>query len=189
MGFAVLQSATHLAQSQDLLSWASPGFSPPSKPFTRPLPNTGKPASSAHRCHTMGHVPPSWFLTTSTVCSAFTGAGLLHPATDPGVRRVSTALRLSVQQAVPITDARFSRDASTLRRIPPSTAVPCHHGHHLHVVTTQQRSAADPIDDALHRRSCAPRRRRIDPSNWQASYNDRRGVLDHDPKAALSNEL
>ena len=34
-------------------------------------------------------VPPSWFRTTSTVSSASRFAGLLHPAADPGVHRVS----------------------------------------------------------------------------------------------------
>jgi hypothetical protein len=34
-------------------------------------------------------VPPSWFRTTSTAFSARRTAGLLHPATGPGVRRVS----------------------------------------------------------------------------------------------------
>jgi len=34
-------------------------------------------------------VPPSWFLATSTVSSASRVAGLLHPAADPGVHRVS----------------------------------------------------------------------------------------------------
>jgi hypothetical protein len=35
------------------------------------------------------HVPPAWFRTTSAACSASKVAGLLHPAADPGVRRVS----------------------------------------------------------------------------------------------------
>jgi hypothetical protein len=33
------------------------------------------------------HVPPSWFLTTTTVCSALWFAGLLHPATGQGSSR------------------------------------------------------------------------------------------------------
>jgi len=43
------------------------------------------------------HVPPSWFRTTSTACSTLPAAGLLHPATDPGVH------------------PRFSQDASPYR--------------------------------------------------------------------------
>jgi hypothetical protein len=38
--------------------------------------------------HTV-HVPPTWSLTTSTASSSETLAGLLHPAPDPGVHRVS----------------------------------------------------------------------------------------------------
>jgi len=33
------------------------------------------------------HVPPAWFLTTSTVCSACQVPGLLHPGTGRGSRR------------------------------------------------------------------------------------------------------
>jgi hypothetical protein len=36
-------------------------------------------------------VPPSWSLTTSTVCSSRALAGLLHPAPDHGVHRVSAS--------------------------------------------------------------------------------------------------
>jgi len=39
--------------------------------------------------HPRSPVPSSWFLTTSMVSSASSVAGLLHPAADPGVRRVS----------------------------------------------------------------------------------------------------
>lgn len=48
------------------------------------------------------HVPPSWFHTTSTAYSTLPAAGLLHPATDPGVH------------------PRFFRSASTCR---PTTEV------------------------------------------------------------------
>jgi hypothetical protein len=48
------------------------------------------------------HVPPSWFHTTSTAYSTLPAAGLLHPATDPGVH------------------PRFFRGASTCR---PTTEV------------------------------------------------------------------
>jgi hypothetical protein len=40
-------------------------------------------------CHPRSPVPSSWFLTTSTASSALRVAGLLHPAADPGVHRVS----------------------------------------------------------------------------------------------------
>jgi hypothetical protein len=42
--------------------------------------------------HTV-RVPPTWSLTTSTACSLGARAGLLHPATDPGVHRVSAPRR------------------------------------------------------------------------------------------------
>jgi hypothetical protein len=82
------------------------------------------------------HVPPSWFLTTSTVSSATEVAGLLHPAADHGVRRVSrirgrrTASRETVgREALPAT--RFI----PLEESPSSAAVPCHHGRCLPAVT------------------------------------------------------
>jgi hypothetical protein len=37
------------------------------------------------------HVPPSWFLTTSTACATMGLVGLLHPTADHGVHRVSTS--------------------------------------------------------------------------------------------------
>jgi hypothetical protein len=42
---------------------------------------------------TSNRVPSVWFLTTSTGSSARRSAGLLHPAADPGVRRVSRVCR------------------------------------------------------------------------------------------------
>ena len=49
----------------------------------------GVAADLGPRSPDLGHVPPSWFRTTSTVSSATEGAGLLHPAASHGVRRVS----------------------------------------------------------------------------------------------------
>jgi hypothetical protein len=70
-------------------SRAATGFAPPSTC----LPSVYVPHDVATmlRARTAGsnHVPSSWFLTTSTVSSARRIAGLLHPAADPGVRRVS----------------------------------------------------------------------------------------------------
>jgi hypothetical protein len=42
----------------------------------------------------MGPVPPSWFLTTSTISSVRTVRTLLQSAADPGVHRISRPLRL-----------------------------------------------------------------------------------------------
>jgi hypothetical protein len=63
-------------------------------PLQRPLQADSRRPSASGLPHP-GLVPPSWFRTTSTGSSAETGAGLLHPAADPGVRRVSRRLRLS----------------------------------------------------------------------------------------------
>jgi hypothetical protein len=56
----------------------------------RPLPR-GVATSLRTRAAGSKRVPSSWFRTTSTVSSALEIAGLLHPAADPGVRRVSRA--------------------------------------------------------------------------------------------------
>jgi len=45
--------------------------------------------ASARPCQGSSPVPPSRFLAVLVVCSACCLAGLLHPAADPGVRRVS----------------------------------------------------------------------------------------------------
>jgi hypothetical protein len=59
-------------------------------PLQRSLPrSTRKSLASASKFHLRSLVPSSWFLTTSTVSSAAAVAGLLHPAADPGVHRVS----------------------------------------------------------------------------------------------------
>jgi hypothetical protein len=48
--------------------------------------------ASARSRQGAGPVPPSWFPTTLTVSSVVRLAGLLHPAADPGVRRVAVSL-------------------------------------------------------------------------------------------------
>jgi len=59
-------------------------------PLQRPLPRpTRKSRASASKFHLRSLAPPSWFRTTSTVSSAAAVAGLLHPAADPEVHRVS----------------------------------------------------------------------------------------------------
>jgi hypothetical protein len=50
-------------------------------------------SASAGACQASGHVPPPRFLTALTVSSEWRGAGLLHPAADHGVRRVSGSHR------------------------------------------------------------------------------------------------
>jgi hypothetical protein len=86
------------------------------------------------------HVPTPWFRTTSPVFSAVrpvTGtaapsplrvislrvAGLLHPAANRGVHRVSVRLLLLPGLAAVTRDVYLP-----LEGFPPSSAVPCHHG-------------------------------------------------------------
>jgi hypothetical protein len=84
------------------------------------VPTSGPGCRPGHR------VPSSRFLTASTAFSALTFApkrsgrgvaGLLHPAADPGVRRVS--LRPPRPTVAGVPERRLSRDAvRTPRRIP-----------------------------------------------------------------------
>jgi hypothetical protein len=98
-----------------LLSWPCPLVAPPSCHAGASTPG--------HRCkqrwpsgrgfHTSTPVPPAWSLTTSTVCSAPEPAGLLRPASDLGVRRVS-------YPRVP----RLRRDGGDPRGLPRSAVIP-----------------------------------------------------------------
>jgi hypothetical protein len=65
-------------------------------------------------------VPPSWFLTTSTVFSAPGPAGLLRPACGLEVRRVAdlASLRAPVETGNRRGTRGLSRDCTTLRRVP-----------------------------------------------------------------------
>jgi hypothetical protein len=64
--------------------------------------------------------PPSWFLPTLTVSSSMDFAGLLHPAADPGVHRVSaSATRLATRLV------RFPDGASTLQSFPLPSSRSC----------------------------------------------------------------
>jgi hypothetical protein len=78
----------------------------------RPLPGDESPIGTT--LPGVAHVPPAWFLTTSTAFSAHRLAGLLHPAAGPGVRRVSG-------RSPP-------RDGEPFEGFPSSTAVPRHRG-------------------------------------------------------------
>jgi hypothetical protein len=86
-------------------------------------------AGSASRVPPSPLVPPSWSLTTSTVCSSGGLAGLLHPAAGPGVRRVSVAVA-SVRRdpGIPRRGAgRLPRDARSY----PSKNVPRSQPHRV----------------------------------------------------------
>lgn len=67
-------------------------------------------------------VPTSRFRTASPAFSTDRPAGLLHPAADPGVHRVSAHRRL------PTGLVRFPSDASPFRASPLTKPHPCHQG-------------------------------------------------------------
>lgn len=72
---------------------------------------------------TANHVPPLRFLTALTACSTVRPAGLLHPAADPGVRRVSGLARLCFQSRLPA----FLTDAIPFEAFPSSPVARCFH--------------------------------------------------------------
>jgi hypothetical protein len=67
----------------------------------------------------LGHVPPSWFCTTSTVSSATEGAGLLHPAASHGVRRVSRIRGRHRPEPMTVDGKRSPRRGSYPSKNPP----------------------------------------------------------------------
>jgi hypothetical protein len=78
--------------------------------------------TSACLCHRAGPVPPSRFLTALMACSARSFAGLLHPAADPGVRRVSGfclgSLTGSRVSAFPVGASTLRSFSLASRRLP-----------------------------------------------------------------------
>jgi len=63
------------------------------------LPNLGDPDYPVARTFglsllRLGHLPPSWFLTTLTTYSASKSVGLLRPTADHGVHRILLACYL-----------------------------------------------------------------------------------------------
>ena len=126
------------------LSWGSSRCCPSTDiSLARPLPRPDRsrdPTPAAPKSHgptapPVQHlVPPSWFRTTSTVSSARRTAGLLHPATGPGVRRVSRnplpRSRCSTARALTGCRGETGSFPATLRpfeEFPPFPAVRCHH--------------------------------------------------------------
>ena len=110
-----------LATPESVLLQPLLGFTPPLRRLAssrRPLPASARtPRPSVPRCHSRDPVPSSWFCTTATVCSVETNAGLLHPASGPGVRRVCP-LPWPVRVRRPSETRSRSSRRSTLRRIP-----------------------------------------------------------------------
>jgi hypothetical protein len=78
-----------------------------------------------------GHVPPSWSLTTSTVCSVSALAGLLHPAAGPGVRALSGFGHMSqrkrwiVSPTIPDAHEPFEVSLGDSRTVSPRPLPPC----------------------------------------------------------------
>lgn len=89
------------------------------------------PSSSAPRCYLRRLVPSSWALTTSTACSTDRPAGLLHPASDPGVRLVASWLTdphmlTGVSTSSPCPPP-FPRRTHPAKASPPDPVGRCHH--------------------------------------------------------------
>jgi hypothetical protein len=80
-----------------------------------------RPSPLATRCQSRRLVPSSWSLTTATAYSTKQPAGLLHPASDPGVRLVAvTFVTRSFHRsgACGPLDGLVPEALHTLRRIP-----------------------------------------------------------------------
>jgi hypothetical protein len=91
--------------------------------------------------------PPLPFLTTSTVCTAHHPAGLLHPATGHGVRRVSVCSSdLSCQRVATLCGSRLgSRPHATpypSKLFPLQQLLPCHHSRCPLAVANGSRSSS-----------------------------------------------
>jgi hypothetical protein len=99
--------------------------------LVRPLPEA-LPPPSATRCQPRSHVPPSWFLTTSTACSALERSGVLQPDAKQGSLRLFSAS----------TEARFPPEGgpATRRRHRPSSL---NHGNPRSAFRTPRRSPPD----------------------------------------------
>jgi len=96
-------------------------------------------------------VPPSWFCTTSTVCSAQRVAGLLRPAASRGF----AAFRVFPPPASPEGDKRGSGTVPATRftpfeEFPSSAAVPHHCGRCLLAVTVHRSTAKGGRSRSLH---------------------------------------
>jgi hypothetical protein len=117
----LLQSATFCVRLREP---SSLGIHPWYAPLYRlsrvcPLPGSKLPFGD-ERATVRRSVPPSWFCTTSTVFPTLGLAGLLHPATDSGVRCVSAAPRPRGCRSDPVAVGGLPRNAfHTPRRIPP----------------------------------------------------------------------
>jgi len=90
-------------------------FAPPSTCLAASTPTPTRKSSLRPRgFHPRSPVPPPWFRTTSTVSSAASVAGLLHPAADPGFVAFPDG-----QRALRPDDPTLSRDAGPAPRRTP----------------------------------------------------------------------
>jgi hypothetical protein len=98
------------------------------------LPSTPGQCSEEHQpsarpCQRTGPVPPSWFLTTSTVYSGIAAQVLLQPAADPGVHRVSCPsppARPLPKEKTASTLPNLHTMHSPLKELPISSAILAH---------------------------------------------------------------
>jgi hypothetical protein len=109
----VLRSRRRISCRSACRQAPSTGFSSkirPSVDVTFGVHSTTTEAVSGDALPHAPHVPPSWVLTTLTVCSTESLPGLLHPIADPEVHRVSAPVQACRPwcQSVP-TDATPSR--------------------------------------------------------------------------------
>lgn len=95
----------------------------------------GRSSLRPRGCHPRSPVPSSWFLTTSTASSAPRVAGLLHPAADPGVHRVSARgflaetrhfLCFPAVQVEPLEGILADSRTVSPRPLPPCRSLPDH---------------------------------------------------------------
>ena len=85
----------------------------------RPLPRNVATALRSRGATLEDPVPPSWFCTTSTVCSASPVAGLLHPAADRGFAAFHASRSRSKTEIMEVGVGGSPRDEfRTPRRIP-----------------------------------------------------------------------
>jgi hypothetical protein len=122
---------------------------PTDMPSVRPLREAE--ASVGPTVPPASRVPPSWFLTTSTVCSAQRVAGLLHPAASQGF----AAFRVFPPPTSPEGDKRGSGTVPATRftpfeEFPSSAAVPHHCGRCLLAVAVRRSTAEVGRSRSLH---------------------------------------
>lgn len=109
------------------------------------LRGTGRSLSRGPTVPPASDVPPSWFLTTSTAYSTRPTAGLLHPAADLGVARVSFGAPPRADPTTEVTVPRPGHAPAALaarfvpfKEFPSPAAAPHHCGRCLLAVGTPQ---------------------------------------------------